>query len=276
MHRLNPSRPVRSGHSLSLCRASLRGLGFWRQTGALAVLAGLLLAPVTQAASAQPLSGKRGGQGQFAQERGNGGQPAPIPNARGNSGAQPGFTANRPGQNQQHLAQWMDSHRNLPLDQQQRALEQEPGFHDLNPQVQQRMREHLSQLNNMSPEQRDKTLARTEAMERLQPAQRQQVRGALAAVGAIPNPDRRRAVAHAFYQLRDLPSAQRDAYMNSPQFRAQFNDQERGAINGLFGIAPIWPQLQGPQAQGPPMQGSQGGPQYQYQSPQMQGPLAPR
>ena len=261
MRRLNPSRPVPPGHSLSLCRASLRR---WRCAGALAVFAGLLLAPVDHKASAQPRPGTHGG-GQGGSERGNGGQPAPIPNARGNSGAQPGFAANHPGQNQQHLAQWMDSHRNLPLDQQQRALEREPGFHDLNPQAQQRMREHLSQLNSMSPEQRQKTLARTEAMERLEPAQRQQVRGALAAVGAIPNPDRRRAVAHAFYQLRDLPPAQRDAYMNSPQFRAQFNDQERGAITGLFGIAPIWPQLQGPQAPAP-----------QYPSPQMQGPMGPR
>src|ERR1700722_8646385 len=40
--------------------------------------------------------------------------------------------------NQQHLQEWMDNHKNLSLTDQQRALESEPGFHELPPQVQQR------------------------------------------------------------------------------------------------------------------------------------------
>jgi hypothetical protein len=100
----------------------------------------------------------------------------------------------------------------------------------------------------MSPEQRDKLIARTEAMEHLAPAQRQQVRNAMAAVGSLPE-DRQHAVHRAFFLLRDLPPAQRQAYMNSPQFRSRFNDQERGAINGLLEVTPIYPPLQGQAAQ---------------------------
>ena len=57
----------------------------------------------------------------------------------------------------------MDRHSNLPLAEQQRALENEPGFRDLPPQTQQRMRDRLTQLNNMTPEQRRRILERTEA-----------------------------------------------------------------------------------------------------------------
>lgn len=55
-----------------------------------------------------------------------------------------------PQKNQEHLAQWMSRHSSLPVPEQQRALEREPGFHDLSPQVQQRMHDRLTQLNNMS------------------------------------------------------------------------------------------------------------------------------
>ena len=53
----------------------------------------------------------------------------------------------------QHLAQWMDSHKSLPLAQQQQALEREPGFHDLAPEVQQRMlnRPHAVERNAARP-----------------------------------------------------------------------------------------------------------------------------
>ncbi len=152
---------------------------------------------------------------------------------------------NRPNQSQQHLAGWMEAHRNLPLAQQQRALENEPGFRSYSPQEQQRMRDRLTQLNAMPPQQRQKVIERTEAMERLAPPQRQQVRNAMAQLGNLPE-DRRHVVSRTFYQLRDLPPQQRQAYMNSPQFRGQFSDQERGAISGLLEITPLYPPLQGP------------------------------
>ena len=141
---------------------------------------------------------------------------------------------------QQHLPQWMESHRSLPLEQQQNALGAEPGFRQLQPQVQQRMRDRLTQLNAMSPEQRQRILSRTEAMEQLSPPQRQEVRGAMQQLGSLPD-DRRHAVARTFRRLREVPPAQQQDTLNSPQFRSQFSDQERGTLNNLLKVAPLLP-----------------------------------
>jgi hypothetical protein len=150
---------------------------------------------------------------------------------------------NRPGQTQMHLGPWMQAHSNLPLAQQQAALENESGFRALPPQEQQRLHQRLTQLNNMPPEQRERAIARAEAMERLTPVQQRQVTNAMAQIGNLPE-YRQHVVDRAFLQLRDMPAGQRQAYMNSLQFRAQFNEQERGAINGLLDITPIWPPIQ--------------------------------
>jgi len=172
--------------------------------------------------------------------------PATNPRANGNNFNAPG----RLGTSHQHLAEWMDSHRNLTLDQQQHALEAEPGFRQLQPDVQQRMHERLTQLNAMPPAQRERTIARTEAMERLSPPQRIQVRSALGDLGALPE-DRRRAVARTFRALRDLPDTQRQAYLNSPQYRGQFSDHERATLNNLFVVAPYLPPPVPPGPQAP-------------------------
>jgi len=152
------------------------------------------------------------------------------------------------GENQMHLQQWMQSHSNLPLDAQQRALAAEPGFAQLPPQVQLRMHQQLAQLNGMTPAQRQRTLDRTEAMEALQPEQRLQVRNALVGLGALPE-DRRRFVGRTFRALRDLPDPQRQAYLNSPAMRSQFTEQERAVLNNLFVVAPYLPP---PPAPAPP------------------------
>lgn len=179
----------------------------------------LLLLPVSMVA-AQPASMRRAGQ----QAR----QPMAAPHQAA------------PKQNQEHLAQWMDRHSNLPLADQQKALENEPGFRDLPPQTQQRMRDRLTQLNNMTPDQRRRILERTEDMEHLTPPQRQQVRGALEQYRSLPE-DRRRLVARAFRDLREMPQPQRQALMSQDRFRSQFSDQERSTLTNLLAVEPYLP-----------------------------------
>jgi hypothetical protein len=169
-------------------------------------------------------------------------------------GAHAALTAGRPGpgqgQKQEHLAQWMDRHSNLPLAEQQRALGNEPGFRDLPPQTQQSMRNRLTQLNVMPPEQRRRLLDHMEAMERLTLPQRQQVRGAMQEYRDLPI-DRRRMVARAFRDLREMPQPQRQTALNSPQFRGQFTDQERNTLGSLLAVEPYIP-LQRPNYPPPP------------------------
>lgn len=159
---------------------------------------------------------------------------------RGPTAPTPTHSPVGPQKNQEHLAQWMNRHSNLPVADQQRALEREPGFHDLSPQVQQRMRDRLTQLNNMPPERRERAMAQTEAMEHLDPQQRQQVRGAMTQLSSLP-PERRRAVVHAFRDLRNLPPDQRQAALNSDRVRTSFTDGERSTLSNLVTIEPYLP-----------------------------------
>src|SRR5271170_6429183 len=188
-------------------------------------LAAVLLSAATAMAAAQPASMRRARQ--------VGGHPAM-------NAPRQGPKQNGQKENQEHLAQWMERHSNLPLSDQQRALENEPGFRDLPETTQQRMRDRLTQLNNMPPEQRRRIIDRTEAMERLTPPQRQQVRGAMQQLGGLPE-DRRRLVARAFRDLREMPQPQRQAILNSDRFRGQFSDQERNTLSSLLAVEPYLP-----------------------------------
>lgn len=141
----------------------------------------------------------------------------------------------------EHLAQWMSRHGSLPLAQQQRALEQEPGFHSLPAETQQRMHNRLTELNSMSPERRQRVLARTEAMERLAPEQRQQVRSAMQQLASLPE-ERRRLVARAFRDLRTLPPQQRQYAFNAdPRYVQAFSPQERATLGSLLAVEPYLP-----------------------------------
>jgi Protein of unknown function (DUF3106) len=152
-----------------------------------------------------------------------------------------------PTQTQQHLAGWMEAHKNLPLDKQQQALENEPGFKQQAPEEQQRLHQQLNQLNKMPQEKLNQRIQFTEAMERLAPAQRQQVRNVLGQLGSLPE-DRQHAVKRAYLQLRDLPEGQRQAYMNSPQFRGQFNPQEQAVVGNMVNSAPLLRSFEAPPA----------------------------
>lgn len=189
-------------------------------------LAALLLSAATAMVTAQSASMHRAGQaGRPAM---NAPRAVQTPKQNGGKG------------NQEHLPQWMARHNNLSPADQQKALENEPGFRDLPPQTQQRMRDRLTQLNNMTPEQRQRMLERAEQMEHLTPMQRQQVRGALQQYQGLPV-DRRRMVARAFRDLREMPEPQRQAILNSDRFRGQFSDQERNTLSGLLSVEPYLP-----------------------------------
>jgi hypothetical protein len=151
------------------------------------------------------------------------------PQAQGANGAPRG----------EHLAEWMDQHRNLSPDQQQQALGREPGFNQLPAQTQQRMRDRLSQLNAMNPEQRQRILNYNERMEHLSVDQRTDVRNSLSQLGALPT-DQRRQVAQGFRQLRALPPDQRAAALNSPQYQ-YMSPAQRSTLNNLLRVEPLLP-----------------------------------
>jgi hypothetical protein len=186
-------------------------------------LVAVLLSTGAVALAAQPGFARRGGFG-------------------GRAGAPPAGRAGLggPRPNQEHLQQWMQRHSNLPLPEQQRALENEPGFRELPPQTQARLHNQLVQLNHMSPQQRQRITQRTELIEHLTPDQRQQFRSSVQQFSQFPE-DRRRQIARAFRDLRELPQPQRDVELNSDGFRRQFSDQERRTLSNLLVVEPYLP-----------------------------------
>jgi Protein of unknown function (DUF3106) len=141
---------------------------------------------------------------------------------------------------QPHLGTWLARHGNLTPEQQQRALQSEPGFNRLPPETQQKLMNRLNQLNRMPPNQRQRTMEHIEAMERLSPQMRQQVRASVQQFHALPE-DRQRLIKKAFRDLRAYPPEQRQAMMNTSQFQAQFTPQERGILGNILAVEPYQP-----------------------------------
>ena len=163
--------------------------------------------------------------------------PQPAPRA---SRSELGRPAARPVQNQEHIPQWMASHSNLPLAEQQRALEDLPGFHELPPQTQQHYRDQLARFNSMTPQQRARMLERNEALEHMTPPQRQQWNSAMQQLSTLPAP-RRQVMVRAILDLREMPSEQRQSTLNSPAFRAQFSDRELSMLSTILTAEPYIP-----------------------------------
>jgi DNA-directed RNA polymerase subunit F len=145
-----------------------------------------------------------------------------------------------PAPRQEHLEEWRENHRNLTIDQQVQALQQEPGFSQLPPNTQQHMVQRLRELNAMTPEQLQQTSQHMHAMEELTPQQRQQVRGTLLQLDGLP-PDRQRLIRKAFRDLREVPPEQRQSILDSDRFRTQFSHDEMGVLHNLLEVEPYLP-----------------------------------
>jgi hypothetical protein len=156
------------------------------------------------------------------------------PQPQANAPRSGGITAPEARPRAQHLEQWMENHKNLSLEEQQRALQNEPGFRELPPQVQQRQINTLARLYAMDPQQRERILNRVEGLERLNPEQQQQWdRAVLQQLNAVA-PPRRRLMTRAIIDLRAMPPDQRQQVIDSPAFAAQFSPDERETIRTVL------------------------------------------
>jgi DNA-directed RNA polymerase subunit F len=151
----------------------------------------------------------------------------------------------------EHLSAWMKAHGNMTLQQQQAALEHEPGFRELPPETQQRYRDRLSELNALPPAERQRRLAYTEQMERLTPQQRTEVRSTMLQLSALP-PEQKKTVMHAFHELRGLPPEQRLNLLNT-RYR-NFSEPQRNTLEQLMRVEPMLPADHFAENQPPPGQ----------------------
>jgi hypothetical protein len=214
-------------------------------------------APHFQAPRTQP--GRPQGQGRANQQfqgRPQGGQAPVYPGiARPNTGypnsgsaygspnyetpGRPGYLSPRaapPG----HLGDWLNQHRGLPVQDQERLLRSDPNFNRLPPANQQRLLQQLHSVNQMPEQQRERTLARNEAIERLSPQQRMGLNQSAQRLAAMP-PERKALVRRAFQDLRAVPLEQRETVLNSARYQGVFSPEERGVLSDFLRVEPYEP-----------------------------------
>jgi hypothetical protein len=135
------------------------------------------------------------------------------------------------------MGDWLQAHKDLPLDQQIKILESQPSFKKLPPDHQAALRERLKKFNSLPPDKREQALQRMEFLSKLTSQQRQELRSANEQLKGLP-PDRQVAVHTALRHLRQMPPAERQQVIQSDRFRSTFSDQEQKLISQLAELNP--------------------------------------
>jgi len=203
-----------------------------------------------QAVRPYPGQGQRGGQAGSIQRRGQSYPAANVrpafPGSQADGYARPGISAGRPTSAYPgtappgHLGDWLNRHSDLPPQEQERLLRNDPNFNRLSPATQQRLTQQLHQLNQMPAEQRQRRLERGEAIEHMSPQDRQRLSAASGQFASLP-PDRRVLVKHAFQDLRSVPPDQRQIVLNSARYQGTFSPQERDILTNFLRVEPYEP-----------------------------------
>jgi hypothetical protein len=130
---------------------------------------------------------------------------------------------------------WLRRFKDVPPDQQKKALDSDPQFKQLPPDRQERLKKRLDQFNNMSPDEKQKVLDRMAAFQKLTPEEKEAVRQLHQQTHELSD-DRRVMVRKAFHLLKDQSADDRQKTMNSDHFKNTFNEQERGIITRMLQI----------------------------------------
>jgi hypothetical protein len=156
------------------------------------------------------------------------------------TGAQPGNGARQP-YGGLHLQDWLSRNQNVPLQDQERQLRNDPSFRRLPQADQQRLAQQLRSVDRMPEQQRDRRLARNEMLERLSPEERMNINRS-GRVWSSLSADRQMQMRRAFQDLRGVPLDQRQTVLNSSRYQQMFTPQERGILSNFLRVEPYEPQ----------------------------------
>lgn len=131
-----------------------------------------------------------------------------------------------------HAGEWLRKYKDVPQQQQEKALESDPQFQRLSAERQQKLRERLQRFNSLPPQQQQRVLSRMETWEHLTPAQKNEARQLHAQIQNLP-PQRRTAVRQAVDELRSIPPDQRGQLIDSERYKSQFTPEERNILHGV-------------------------------------------
>ncbi len=135
------------------------------------------------------------------------------------------------------LGAWLRAHKDLPIDQQEKALENDPAFKRLSPQSQSQLKDRLHKFNSLPQQQKEKALRNMEYWEKLTTQQKEQVRQAHQHMETLPA-ERKTMVRKALRHLRQMSPSERQQEFESEQFKTTFSDQEQTILKNLAEINP--------------------------------------
>ncbi len=140
-----------------------------------------------------------------------------------------------------HSGQWLRQYKDVPQDQQRRALQNDPQFRRLPPQRQHQLEQRLHDFSTRPPEQQQRVLNRMETWEHLTRQQQQTVRQLHSQLQQMPQ-ERRQAVRNAIQALRAMPPDARQRAIESGRF-SNYSPQERDLLRGAsqLPLAPAVP-----------------------------------
>lgn len=119
----------------------------------------------------------------------------------------------------------------LTPDQRQKALASLP------PARRAQLEESLARYQSMTPAQRQNVAARAEKLQALPPDEQKQVRQSMQAAKQLPD-DRQTAIRQELAQVRKLNPQQREARMNSSDFKSKFSPAEQDMVRHMGEVLP--------------------------------------
>jgi phage-related protein len=138
-----------------------------------------------------------------------------------------------------HLGDWLNQHRNLPVQDQERILRNDPSFRRLPASEQDRLVQQLHHVNQLPEEQRQRRLARNEILEHMSPQEQMRVYNSMNRLNALPA-DRKALLGSAFRDLRAVPMDQRATVLNSSRYQNTFSPEERGILSDVLRAEPVF------------------------------------
>ena len=165
-----------------------------------------------------------------------------VAQARHPAEEHPAHPVPRPKPQNNHSGQWLRQHKDLPPEQQKKALENDPQFRNLPPQQKQQLKNQLDRFNTLPPEKRQQMLNRMDTWGHLTPEQKDSARQLHSQMQELP-PERRQAVRNAIQALRAMPPEARQRQIDSDAYKKQFNPAERNILGGAskLPLAPAEP-----------------------------------
>ena len=140
---------------------------------------------------------------------------------------------------QTHAGDWLRRYKDLSPEEQRKALDNDPEFKKLPPQRQEALRLRLQRFSGLSSQQQQRILNRMEIWEHLTRDQKLQARTLFSQIQQLPL-ERRRTLALAIQDMRDMTPEQRTQLIQSDRYKGMFSDHERELLSG-FARLPLAP-----------------------------------